>query len=322
MISTFLYPSSPKSPHPVHLTWAKSVCKYFIRTPMKTGIAHVLSLFSRFDVTKIPYNDVLLLESLYCLPFARRYKKRVNPKTKIISIIADTSFWKKKMTLSRRVYYKLYLDYVDGFIAVSEKIKKDIQEYIERPVEVVRPFLVHKYNKRKTEFNKKILFIGNEVKEKGFLKLVEAMKFLPKFELFLVGNCYKAVDKIPKNVHVEGRVKSLNPYFNECSFYVHPADFDPYPVSVFEAMYAGLIPIITKNVGQAEILKKEGLNELILENNKPETIAEKILEIENKSVTWKKTVSKRCKEIAERYTKEKSVKEFKKAFKKLLNKIR
>jgi len=83
-------------------------------------------------------------------------------------------------------------------------------------------------------------------------------------------------------------------------------------------MYAGLIPIITKDVGQAKILEENGLNELILKNNKPKTIVEKILEIDNKSLAWKRKISRKCREIASRYTKEKQMKKFRDAFIRLI----
>ncbi|MEM3335906.1 MAG: glycosyltransferase [Candidatus Aenigmatarchaeota archaeon] len=308
---TFLYPNSIRSPHFVHLTWAKYLNARIIRTPMGFGF---------FDINKIPNSDVLLLESLYCLPFAKIYKDKRNKECKIISIIADTSFWKDKLSIFRDIYYKLYLGCVDGFIAVSERIKQDIQNYINRPVVVVRPFLVNKFVCKKNKFNKKILFIGNEAKEKGYLKLIEATRHLPGFELFLVGNCCKKIRTRKPNIHVEGRVSNLKRYFDICTYYVHPADFDPCPVSVWEAMYSGLISIISKGVGQSEILIKE-CKELMLKDNKPITIAKKLVEIDNLSDYDKIDLSNKCKKIAKNFTKEKSVKEFKKSFFELLANI-
>lgn len=308
---TFLFPSSPKSPHFVHFIWAKSVCSNFVRTPMGFGI---------FDMKKIPKSDVLLLESLYCLPIAKKYKKKINPSCKVISIIADTAFWRKKLSVARRVYYKLYIKCIDGFIAVSKRIKNDILNYINKPVKVVRPFLVNRFEIKKSKFKKTILFIGNETKEKGFLELIEAMNFLPDFKLFLVGDCYKRISKTPVNVYVEGKVLTLKKYFKLCSYYVHPAYFDPCPVTVFEAMYAGLIPIITKDVGQSELLGKD-LSQLILKNNKPELIAEKILEIHSYPLYKKQKIVRKCKKIAKKYTKERSIKNFKKIFYQLLEEV-
>jgi glycosyltransferase involved in cell wall biosynthesis len=103
--------------------------------------------------------------------------------------------------------------------------------------------------------------------------------------------------------------------------YIHPADFDSCPVTVFEAMASGLIPIITKNVGESDILDDNGLECLILENNQPEIIAEKILEIGDHDEQWKKNISLHCREISSEYNKESQSKEFKRVFNELIKKI-
>ena len=103
--------------------------------------------------------------------------------------------------------------------------------------------------------------------------------------------------------------------------YIHPADFDSCPVTVFESMSSGLIPIITENVGEADILKDKGLECLVLKNNQPEIIAEKILEIGNHDEKWKKNISLQCKEISSKYNKESQSKEFKRVFDELIEKI-
>lgn len=307
MKSTFLYADSGISPHYVHKTWAMSICNSIVKTPMGIG---------KFDINIIPDSDLLIIESLYCLPFAKKYKKK-NPNCKIVAMVADTSFWKKRLSLGRRIYYKLYMDAVDGFIAVSNRIKTDIKSYINKPVVVVRPFLVNKH-KKKLVFNKNILFIGNDSIEKGFNYAIEAVEKLPEFELFLVGTCSKKAKKVEnKNIHIEGKVTSLKKYLDKCTYYIHPADFDPSPVVVWEAMYAGLIPIVTNDIGQSEVFTGR-LGKLILKNNQPETVRAKILELDNLSKTQKKAILKNCKKISVIYTEKNSVKDFKKSLNKLL----
>lgn len=311
---TFLYPASAISPHRVHKTWAMSVCQRAVETPMGIG---------KFDVGEIPESDFLLLESLYCLPFAKKYKG-AHPACKIISIIADTSFWDKKLTLQRRLFYKLYLGSVDSFIAVSDRVKNDIRNRSERPAVVVRPFLVNKYVKRTPSFGKNVLFIGNTTEEKGFGHAIEAAKLLPAFNLYLVGTCQKkipsSVGRKYKNIHIEGVVPSLNAYLEKCAYYLHPADFDPSPVTVWEAMYAGLIPVVSKNVGQAELFKGE-LKCLVLEDTRPETIVAKLLELDALSKKEKKALVVACRRLASHFTEEKSVRAFKKTFAELLGSI-
>jgi glycosyltransferase involved in cell wall biosynthesis len=310
MRATFLYPTSGISPHYVHEAWAMSVCEKTVKTPMGIG---------KFDIGQIPESDVLLLESLYCLPFAARYKK-AHPTCKIISIIADTSFWEKKLTLARKLFYKLYLRHVAGFIAVSDRIRKDAHSYTGKPVITVRPFLVNKYAIGKRKFNKNILFIGNDTMEKGFLKAIEAVKSLPDFDLYLVGTCSKKIpnrESTYNNIHVEGKVPSLKKYFKNCTYYVHPADFDPSPVTVWEAMYAGLIPIISEDVGQSELFNGM-LKRLVLHDVKPETIRDKLIELDKLSPQEKARIIVACRMLAMNYTEKKSVSEFGRAVSKVM----
>jgi glycosyltransferase involved in cell wall biosynthesis len=304
----FLYPASGISPHYVHLTWAKSLGSKVVETPMG---------FGRFSLDQLKGSDILLLESLYCAPFAKRYKKE-NPECKVISIIADTSFWPKRLSLARKIFYKMYLGAVDGFLADSIRIKNDIKNFINRPVAVVRPFAVNRFDIKKRVFNKSLLFIGNDAEEKGYKYLVRAMDFLPDFELFLIGDCCKKVRTNKDNIHLEGKVPSLKKYFEKCSIYVHPADFEPFGVAPLEAMYAGLIPILTKDVGLSEMFDRE-LKILLLKDNNPKEIAKKISEIY--SLKDKEKIIKKCKALARGWTERKSIKLFKQSFFDVLSKV-
>lgn len=305
----FLYPASGISPHPVHLTWAKSISTCAVKTPMGIGF---------FDMDKLEGFDVLLLESLYCAPFAKRYKRK-HPECKVISIIADTSFWLPRLNIARKIFYWRYLNAIDGFLADSNRIRDDIKNFIDRPVAIVRPFAVNRFNIQRREFTRTLLFIGNEPEEKGYKYLASAMGFLPDFELFLVGGCCKKVKAKKKNIHLEGRVSSLKKYFEKCSIYVHPADFEPFGVAPLEAMYAGLIPIITKDVGLSEIFNGELRKLLLLKNNTPEEIAKKVLEIYN--LKNKEKIIQKCRALSVNWTEKKSVELFKKSFFKVLSEV-
>jgi glycosyltransferase involved in cell wall biosynthesis len=160
---------------------------------------------------------------------------------------------------------------------------------------------------------------------KRFDLLVDAVKILNdkgyEYNLYLVGSCVSKIDVDYPWLKKEGFQEDLNKYFKHCSLYVHPADFDSCPVTVFEAMSSGLIPIITNNVGESDILNEFGLECLILKNNEPEMIAEKILQIDNQNKKWKDNVSLKCKEISSKYNQETQSKLFKDVFYKLLDEI-
>ena len=141
------------------------------------------------------------------------------------------------------------------------------------------------------------------------------------FELYLVGSCVDKVNEDFSWLHKEGIKTDLKPYFQNCSLYVHPADFDSCPVTVFEAMSTGMIPLITENVGESSILKDHNLEELIIKSNEPSKLAEYILNIHKKDNNWKYAISQRCKEISRSFNEESQNSEFFKAFNKLLDEL-
>ncbi|MCK4300906.1 MAG: glycosyltransferase family 4 protein, partial [Planctomycetes bacterium] len=172
----------------------------------------------------------------------------------------------------------------------------------------------NRHRPRKGGFSKEILFIGNDAEEKGFGRLVKAMKYLPDFELSLVGTCAKKIRTKEPNVRVAGKVPSLDPYLEKCLIYAHPADFDPCPSVIWEAMYAGLIPVISEGVGQSEVFKGS-LAKLVVAKTDPKHIADKIREVSE--LGNKKQIISSCKKLANDYTKPKSIARFKRAFAKL-----
>jgi len=313
-----------QGPHKVHGTFAETVTKNWYRYGDNyTEIIKNL-IKSMFDRARY---DIILVEGGLGLPHAV-LKKIKNPKTKIILLYADTLLYDiPQMNILKRKTVQLLLSYVDGFIAISPLNKRIASNYYnEKPIYSVYPYGSH--NNFEIECNldsKDLLFIGNHEMCKRFDLLVDAVKILNddgnKHDLYLVGSC---IDKIAEDypwLHKEGFQENLDNYFKKCSMYVHPADFDSCPVTVFEAMSSGLIPLITENVGQSDILNKNGLKSLILENNEPETVAEKILEIENEDKKWKENISLKCKEISSSYNEETQSKKFKKIFQELIKDI-
>lgn len=313
-----------QGPHKVHGTFAETVTKnwYFYGDNHTEIVKNLIK--SVFDRTSY---DIILVEGGLGLPHAV-LKKIKNPETKIILLYADTLLYDiPQMNILIRKTVQLLLSYVDGFIAISPLNKRIASKYYnEKPIYSVYPYGSNNNFEIDCDLNSKdLLFIGNHEMCKRFDLLVDAVKILNdegyNHDLYLVGSC---VDKIAEDypwLHKEGFQENLDNYFKGCSMYVHPADFDSCPVSVFEAMSSGLIPLITEKVGQSDILNENGLECLILENNLPETVAKKILEIEKHDKKWKENVSLKCKEISSNYNKETQSKEFKKVFQELIDDI-
>ncbi|MDP3066511.1 MAG: glycosyltransferase [Methanobacteriaceae archaeon] len=313
-----------QGPHPVHGEFASTITDHWYRYGGNQPEIIKNLIKSVLDQKKY---DVIFVEGGLGLPHAVLNKLK-NPSTRIVLLSADTLLYDlPHLNPLKKGLVKFLLSYVDGFVAIS-KLNRNIalKCYPEKPVGTVYPYGVKNNFALNCDLkSRNLLFIGNEEGCKRFDLLVEAVKILNDrdhhFQLYLVGSCVQEVPQEYPWLHKEGVQKDLDQYYQSCSLYVHPADFDSCPVVVFEAMSTGMIPLITCNVGEAAILKEQGLGELILEDNQPEVVADKIWEIYQKPDDWKNEISKQCKELTSTYNPENQKKEFKKIFDKLLEEL-
>jgi glycosyltransferase involved in cell wall biosynthesis len=302
------------APHPIHSAFAETVTSE--RYPCGVSFSEVLVNFIK-GIFKRENYDVLFLESGTCLPVALALKKS---KTKIVLLNADPLFFElPKINFLKRKILKFLISYVDVVI-VNSQLNKDLaSKYFHKKIYTVRPFgLNSNFNINCDIASSNLLFIGNEGEYKGFNSLLEAVEKLNEdktlYDLYIVGSSADRITSDYDWLHKEGFLHDLDPYFRECSIYIHPAEYESFGASIIEAMAAGLIPIITKNCGASDVFKENNLEFLIMENNNPETIKNKITEIYNQQLPWKKDISKKCKEISLNYTKETQLKKFKNTF--------
>ena len=222
---------------------------------------------------------------------------------------------------------KILIKFVDDVIAISELNKRmALKQFPEEKIFVVNSFGVNvNFETQAPINNKNILFIGDDrVSDKRFNNLVEAVKYLnnqnANLNLYLVGTCGNVIKEDFNWLHKIGYTSKPEKFFKKCSLYVHPAEFDPCPVVIFEAMSAGLIPLITKLTGQYDILKNNNLEFLILDNNDYYTISKEIMNFYSLKKSEKVKISKKCKEISGKYTKKDQQNKFQEIFKNLINK--
>lgn len=266
--------------------------------------------------------EVFFAESI--MDYYPIYYKR--PKGKKIILVAEDTLTKlDKMNIIKKNYILKLFNSCDGFLAISESFKRLLLRYFKKPVRVVYPF-PHKefFHVKATTNSKNVLFIGRDDKTKGFLELVEAIKLLrtetPNWNLYLIGECSKSV-KPEEGIHPLGYVKNMEPYMKNCTYFVHPAEAHAdytTVATVFETMNAGIITIISSGLGQAEIFHESRLDNLILPNNKPETIAKKLEELSRKN---NRKLSFKLRNISKNFREKKRLKIFRKEFEILLSSI-
>lgn len=305
----------PNGPHAVHSAFASSITSEWVFA----GDNYLEILLKLFNALKNNNYDAVLCEGGWTLPYGL-VKKFLRPSLKIVLLDNDTFFYIWLNSKIKRYALKFLLSWVDSIIAVSDLNKRMGSMAFNGPIYKVTPYGVNNHFDINCDLqSKNVLFIGSDGPYKGYDLLVEALRIVNNkdddFHLYLLGDCSKKVKEDYQWLHKEGFKRNLRRYFKKCSIYVHPAEFEAFGVVALEAMSAGMIPILTNSTGSSEILKRNNLDFLILEDNNPKNIASKILEVYNKPLSWKKEISKECKMISSQFSEDLQVKKFKEAFK-------
>ncbi|MEM3369376.1 MAG: glycosyltransferase family 4 protein [Candidatus Micrarchaeia archaeon] len=310
-------------PHPVHEAFAKTVCNKFY--PSFTYKKYRLPFLKNIDAILrgflLPYADIYLCESgtdlLVAIP-----RKILNPKIKIIALVASSYGIMGRTNILSKSLMKIILNKCDGIIAVSAYIKNKLRsEGIKINIKVVNPFLdVDRFSKIKARLdNKRFLYIGRNHPERNIKFLIRVFKNLP-YKLTIVGNGFEKRE-FSNNIHFEAATRNIEKYLIKNTFYIDLSMFAPYPVAVLEAIAAGEIPILSKDCGNSEILKKVGESELVINNYDSKLVAEKIEKIVKKPIKWRKKIVFKLKRRVLRLNKNRQCKLFKKTFNEMIKAI-
>lgn len=158
-------------------------------------------------------------------------------------------------------------------------------------------FLDHFSGKCKSFVGKPVvLFLARLEENKGVLLFLKAISEIPldKFEYVICGDGSKVrevetqVQALKGNGYhityagrVEGRLKEE--IFDKSHYYVFPTTHgEGMPISVLEAMVAGLVPLVSRQVA-LEALISEGVSGFFIEDMSPKAIAEKLIDLYRKN---------------------------------------
>jgi glycosyltransferase involved in cell wall biosynthesis len=287
----------------------------------------VLQAASLVNSILVPKADVYILENMAC---ATSIYFKNTKKAKVILFNGDQFFLDlPNATAARKKIAASLMKKVDGVVSISKLYQDICKKHLDSPNKMVYPYAdVEKYSKQKADLeSKNIAFLGYLVLLKGIDVLIEAFNELDGYEkekLYLIGS---KVDDIPQleankdnpDIICTGWCDNPEEYLSKCSIYANPARKEAFGINIIEAMCMGIVPIVSDNCGAAEIVR-EVSDKLIIPVDK-EKLKEKITWL-NSDQTRKKELSKRCEEVGRKYTKERSVKGFKKAFEDLMSEIK
>ncbi len=150
--------------------------------------------------------------------------------------------------------------YVDGVVAVSDFAAEFTRPVVgdRTPIEVAHPFVQPDVYDALGGVDPDVdanvaVTVGRPYRYKGVDLLVRAWptvrERVPDAELHVVGGGHPDSYGETPGVVVRGYVEDLRDAFSPASLYVQPSRMDTFPVSVLEAMRAGLPPLVTNTTG-------------------------------------------------------------------------
>lgn len=236
--------------------------------------------------------------------------------------------WKKVICRFGKPFIKRLLSQsVDGVLSVSKMLERLIFKILGRstPVSVTPPYISPSNYRMLDNVHgdlgqKSVLMVGSG-KYKGIDTLIKSWSLVlrkhPEASLTIIGD--NDVEVSNENIHIPGYVDSLKPYYEKTSLYIHPAKVDAFPVSVLEAMRAGVPPIVTETTGvKSEVLP---VDESLVREPTADDIADGIMYYFSLNEHTKYSYSKQLHNSSINYSRRKCKKTFKTKLYNMLDEI-
>jgi glycosyltransferase involved in cell wall biosynthesis len=165
---------------------------------------------------------------------------------------------------NKAIYYK----FSDLVIAVSKTAKEHLtkQGLAENKIKVIPNFVeLNEFSSRKF-FPKNIIYVGRLHYKKRIDIAIKLLSLLnSEWSLLLVGEGAEKdnLQNLAKSLGLEGRVKFLGyqkkveQFLKEASFFILPSESESCPLSLLEAMFQGVIPLLNDIKPLREILSED-----------------------------------------------------------------
>lgn len=248
-------------PHPVHEKMAEFVGAEFmkcrtggVRSRLRGACSH--SFEGRPVLLE---GGVPLLEGV-----ATKFLSKAGP---IIALGADSTYDDlvsplPERTTRSRLAHRASLPFVDGTLAVSERIATLAQRYSGGPVRITHPFVQSARYERLRELDtnpdgNRILCVGKYRSKNGQDILLDAItKVDSDVRVDFAGPDTDQING-QKNIHSHGFVSEEKLYelFRSAALVVFPAPVGAFPVITLEGLCASLPVVVTSRVGTATLIR-------------------------------------------------------------------
>lgn len=215
---------------------------------------------------------------------------------------------------------------IDGVIAVSQFAAEFVRPIVGQgtPIEIAHPFIQpEKYNTlggvEPTLDGNTAVTVGQASRYKGVDMLVEAWPDVraenSKAELHVVGSGHPKSYEDTEGVIVHGFVEDLTEVFAKASLYVQSSRMDTFPVSVLEALRAGLPTIVTETTGSRSEI--EELDQNMIVKPTPKGLEDATTTYFDKDIETRSRLSGIARNRSEQFNQQTKKAEFKIAFERL-----
>ena len=238
--------------------------------------------------------------------------------------------YEKQKGLKKKIFH-FVVSLADKGIVLSENLRKNLQAFLpDNQIFVLPNFVDNDLLKHPPEAiqNKdlsqlRILYLSNLMTQKGIFELLDALAELKQkgieYSAVIAGNMDKSIEKdvwqrIKKlpDVNYVGVVsgEKKKEIFLNANVFVLPSYREGQPLSIFEAMATGNIVVSTAHPGITDIFSEEQVN--YIEKKSVDSIVENLQNIQLHLPAYRKQIMSNYKYIAENFTEEKFIENFKK----------
>ncbi len=261
-------------------------------------------------------------------------KRMLGKKVKIIFRGNDGIFGEKteaylytKNKLKKKILLWL-IKHMDAVIVESEMTKHDAEQWTHAPIEICESYVENKSALEKIRPNLKtnnFLFIGEyrpPYDHKNIEFLIKLFNTMPEFQLTIIGKRTKELqNRAKENIKIFDYVPDIYDYYKQATYYIHLPKYEAGPITILEAVTAGLIVITNNNAGHSNIIKRIS-KKLIIQENNLHDIQNHVQEIVKIPLKEKQKISETFKKLGRNhYSKEDMTEKFKKVWKKLTESI-
>lgn len=236
--------------------------------------------------------------------------------------------WVSKAPSLQKAYHRRALSAVDGVISGSALNAERASALLQVPQVVCHPFGGEAFRDiSPPDSSRTLLVVGPLHPIKRVDRALEVLRALKgqgadDWRLVLVGDgrgkeMYEKEVAALDGVEFTGQVSSdrLASLYGQAFALLQLSDFDNFPVAVLEASSAGVLPLVSDNVGSVEILP----DMLVVKNGDPKDAAECLLSLARMTSAERGVLRGRCRQAAELFSRERQTELFREAVEALVS---